>query len=56
MFVAGSWLSPTEGADEHIDALAQKYLGLDSYPLRKPGQVRVMVTIAPERISEIGLE
>ena len=46
----------TEGADDHIDALAQKYLGVASYPFRQPGQVRVEVSIAPERISEIGLE
>ena len=46
----------TEGADDHIDELARKYLGVDSYPFRQPGQVRVKVTIAPERISEIGLE
>jgi PPOX class probable F420-dependent enzyme len=46
----------TEGADDHIDALAQKYLGVDSYPFRQPGQVRVKVTIAPEHIKEIGLD
>jgi hypothetical protein len=46
----------TEGADDHIDALAQKYLGVESYPFRQPGQVRVKVTIAPEHINEIGLD
>jgi PPOX class probable F420-dependent enzyme len=46
----------TEGADDHIDELARKYLGTDSYPFRRPGQVRVKVTITPERIMEIGLE
>jgi PPOX class probable F420-dependent enzyme len=46
----------TKGADAHIDELARKYLGVHSYPFRQPGQVRVTVTIAPERISEIGLE
>jgi PPOX class probable F420-dependent enzyme len=46
----------TEGADEHIDELARKYLGVDSYPFRQPGQVRVKVTIAPEHINEIGLD
>lgn len=46
----------TEGADDHIDELARKYLGVDSYPFRQPGQVRVTVTIAPEQIREIGLE
>ena len=36
----------TEGADDHIDELAQKYLGVERYPFRQPGQVRVKVTIA----------
>jgi PPOX class probable F420-dependent enzyme len=46
----------TEGADEHIDELARKYLGVESYPYRRPGQPRVKVTIAPDDINEIGLE
>jgi PPOX class probable F420-dependent enzyme len=46
----------TAGADDHIDELARKYLGVDSYPFRQPGQVRIKVTIDPENISEIGLE
>ncbi len=46
----------TNGADAHIDELAQKYLGVESYPFRQPGQVRVKLTIAPEHISEIGLD
>ena len=46
----------TEGADDHIDALAHKYLGVDSYPFRQPGQVRVKLAIAPEHISESGLD
>jgi len=40
-----------QGADAHIDALAKKYLGKDRYPFRQPGEVRVMVKIAPERVS-----
>ena len=43
-----------QGADEHIDALAKKYLGKDKYPGRKPGEVRVMVKIAPERVQGMG--
>ncbi len=39
----------SEGADRHIDKLAKKYLGRDSYPFRKPGEVRLIVRIAPER-------
>jgi PPOX class probable F420-dependent enzyme len=37
-----------EGADEHIDSLAKKYLGEDTYPLRKPGEQRVIIKISPE--------
>lgn len=40
----------TDGADEHIDSLAKKYLGLDSYPLRQEGEVRIKVRIQPEHI------
>lgn len=40
-----------EGADEHIDDLAKKYLGVDEYPYRQPGEQRVKVAIEPEQIS-----
>jgi PPOX class probable F420-dependent enzyme len=43
-----------KGADEHIDALAKKYLGQDRYPYRKPGEVRVTVKVAPEKIQSMG--
>jgi hypothetical protein len=46
----------SEGADGHIDERARKYLGMDRYPFRRPGQVRVKVTIAPEYINKIGLD
>lgn len=39
-----------EGADAHIDKLAKKYLGVDSYPNRTPAEVRVKVTIQPNKI------
>jgi PPOX class probable F420-dependent enzyme len=39
----------TSGADEHIDAMAKKYLGQDKYPFRRPGEVRVIYKVAPER-------
>jgi PPOX class probable F420-dependent enzyme len=44
----------TEGADEHIDALAKKYMGVDSYPLRKPGEQRVILRIEPEYVHAYG--
>jgi PPOX class probable F420-dependent enzyme len=43
-----------KGADQHIDALAKKYLGQDRYPYRQPGEVRVTVKIAPDRIQSMG--
>jgi PPOX class probable F420-dependent enzyme len=42
------------GADAHIDALAKKYLGQDTYPYRRPGEVRVIVKIAPDRVQTMG--
>ena len=41
----------TDGADAHIDALAKKYLGVDTYPMRRAGEVRVKVRITPESIA-----
>jgi PPOX class probable F420-dependent enzyme len=39
-----------QGGDAHIDKMAKKYLGKDSYPFRVPGEVRVIVKIAPEKV------
>jgi PPOX class probable F420-dependent enzyme len=43
-----------QGADDHIDALAKKYLGKDKYPLRGPGEVRVIYKIRPDKSSTMG--
>ncbi|CAL8979715.1 hypothetical protein RHODGE_RHODGE_05050 [Rhodoplanes serenus] len=40
-----------DGADAHIDALAKKYLGVDSYPYRQPGEQRLSVEIEPTSAS-----
>jgi PPOX class probable F420-dependent enzyme len=40
-----------EGADDHINALAKKYLGEDEYPFRRPGEQRVKIVIEPEKVS-----
>jgi PPOX class probable F420-dependent enzyme len=40
-----------EGADEHIDRLAKKYLGVEEYPWREAGERRVILRIRPERVS-----
>jgi PPOX class probable F420-dependent enzyme len=42
----------TDGAHEHNDLLAKKYMGLDTYPFDHTGQIRVVVSITPERIYE----
>jgi PPOX class probable F420-dependent enzyme len=39
-----------EGADEHIDSLAKKYLDKDSYPFRQPDEQRVIITVEPEYV------
>lgn len=40
-----------EGAEEHIDRMAKKYLGVDKHPFRKPGQKRVIYKISVEHIT-----
>jgi PPOX class probable F420-dependent enzyme len=40
-----------QGADEHIDRMAKKYLGQDKYPFREPGEVRVIYRIDPTAAS-----
>ena len=40
-------------ADEHINMLAKKYLDLDEYPHRQPGEMRVIFKIKPEKVFKI---
>lgn len=40
-----------EGASEHIDKMAKKYLGQDKYPFAQPGEVRVLFEIEPDKVS-----
>jgi PPOX class probable F420-dependent enzyme len=47
LWVKGRAEFVTEGADEHIDRMAKKYLGQDTYPFRRPGEERVIVRITP---------
>jgi PPOX class probable F420-dependent enzyme len=42
------------GADAHIDKMAKKYLDVDTYPYRQPGEVRVMYKIKPEHTTTMG--
>jgi PPOX class probable F420-dependent enzyme len=42
---------PTAGTDQHIDALAKKYLGADKYPFARPDQQPIILKIAPRRFT-----
>lgn len=40
----------TKGADDHIDKLAKRYLGLDSYPYRSSAEKRIILKVQPENV------
>ena len=39
-----------EGANEHIDKMAKKYMDQDSYGFHRPGDVRVICKIQPDLV------
>jgi PPOX class probable F420-dependent enzyme len=39
-----------DGAEEHIDKMAKKYLGQDKYQMRQPGMRRVLIKIEPTHV------
>ena len=43
-----------EEAERHIDKLAKKYLGHDTYQFRAPGERRVILVIEADRAYEMG--
>lgn len=43
-----------DGADAHIDKMAKKYMGQDTYPYRQPGEVRVIFKVTPEHVTSMG--
>jgi PPOX class probable F420-dependent enzyme len=48
--VSGKARLEEEGADKVIDRLANKYLGVDTYPYRAPGEQRITVRIPAENV------
>jgi PPOX class probable F420-dependent enzyme len=54
--ISGTATLVDEGADDQIDALAQKYLGRFPYPFRTPDERRVSVRISADRIEGFGLD
>jgi PPOX class probable F420-dependent enzyme len=52
--VRGRVVEITEaGADEHIDRMAKKYLGRDTYPYRGPDERRIIFKIEPEHVATV---
>jgi PPOX class probable F420-dependent enzyme len=54
--VSGTATLIDDGADDQIDRLAKKYIGKDKYPFRAPGERRVTVRIALERLDGRGVD
>ena len=48
--IRGTASGTTEGADEHINSLAKKYIGEDEYPYRQPGEQRIKFVIEPQHV------
>ena len=44
-----------EGAEQHVDKLAKRFLGVDKYPYRAPGEKRLIVRTRVDRIGGFGL-
>jgi hypothetical protein len=45
----------TEGADNHIDKMAKKYLNLEKYPLRNSTETRLILKINPEKVFYVSI-
>jgi PPOX class probable F420-dependent enzyme len=43
-----------DGATQHIDKMAKKYLGKDKYPFAQPGEQRILFKITPEHVHTMG--
>jgi PPOX class probable F420-dependent enzyme len=41
-----------DAAESHVDKLAMKYMGEETYPMRKERERRVIFKIEPERVNE----
>jgi PPOX class probable F420-dependent enzyme len=53
--IRGRVVDVVEGdeAESHIDKMAFKYMGEETYPMRQPGERRVVFKIEPQRVSEM---
>ena len=48
--IRGTVTGTLEGAHEHIDALAKKYIGQDKYPWLSPGEQRKKFIVHPRKV------
>jgi PPOX class probable F420-dependent enzyme len=48
--IRGTATGNKDDADEHINALAKKYIGQDEYPYRQPGEQRIKFEVRPEHV------
>lgn len=44
----------TDGAEELINRMAKKFMGVDEYPWRQPGDERVVVRVRVDRVGGTG--
>ena len=51
--IRGMATGSTDGADEHINALAKKYIGQDEYPYRQPGEQRIKFVVTPDHVRHV---
>lgn len=51
--IRGTARGSTNGADEHINSLAQKYINQDEYPYRQPGEQRIKYVITPDHVRHV---
>ena len=54
--VTGTAELSEEGAVDHIDKLAKKYIGADKYPYLQPGERRIIVKVTPEKVDGFGID
>ena len=50
LLVHGTATLTESGADAHIDKLAKRFLGVDKYPYRQPGEKRLLVRVTVDRL------
>jgi PPOX class probable F420-dependent enzyme len=53
--VTGTAELSEDGAVDHIDKLAKKYIGADKYPYLQPGERRIIVKVTPQKVDGFGI-